>query len=113
MAAVQPDMALAASAKDEICAGVGAAAGGSGCTTPAGSPTTTSLINTIVNILSIIVGVLAVIMIIFAGFQYVTSGGDSGKLASAKNTLIYAIVGIIIVAFAQTIVKFVINETTK
>lgn len=113
LTALQPDAAFAASAKDEICAGVGAAAGGTGCTTPAGSPTTNSLIATIVNILSVIVGVLAIIMIIIGGFQYVTSGGDSGKVTSAKNTLIYAIVGIVIVAFSQTIVKFVVQEATK
>ncbi|GAC1500709.1 MAG: hypothetical protein NVS1B10_04500 [Candidatus Saccharimonadales bacterium] len=67
----------------------------------------------IVKIFSIIVGVVAVIMIIYGGFRYITSGGDSGKVGSAKNSLIYAIVGLVIVALAQLIVHFVLNQTTN
>jgi hypothetical protein len=65
-----------------------------------------------VNIFSIIVGVVAVIMIIYGGFRYITSGGDSGKVGNAKNTLIYAIVGLVIVALAQLIVHYVLNESS-
>ena len=65
----------------------------------------------VVNIFSIIVGIIAVIMIIYGGFKYITSGGDSGNVSGAKNTLIYAIVGLIIVALAQFIVRFVLNTT--
>lgn len=63
----------------------------------------------IVNIFSIIVGAIAVIMVIYGGFRYITSGGDSGRVGSAKNTLIYAVVGLIIVALAQVIVQFVLK----
>ncbi|MEO8105469.1 MAG: pilin [Candidatus Saccharibacteria bacterium] len=73
----------------------------------------TSLANSIVNILSQIVGVLAVIMVIWAGFKYITSGGDSNKITSAKNTLIYAIIGLVIVALAQIIVHFVISTSSS
>jgi len=65
----------------------------------------------IVNILSVIIGVVAVIMIIFGGFKYITSGGASEKVTSAKNTILYAIIGLIIVALAQLIVHFVLNAT--
>jgi len=65
----------------------------------------------IINILSIIIGVAAVIMIIFGGFKYITSGGASEKVTSAKNTILYAIIGLIIVALAQLIVHFVLNAT--
>lgn len=67
-------------------------------------------IRRIVDILSIIVGIIAVIMIIFGGLRYITSGGDSSKVGSAKNTIIYAIVGLVIVAFAQFIVQFVLRN---
>lgn len=70
------------------------------------------LAEAIVDILSWVVGVAAVIMVIIGGFKYVTSNGDSGQVASAKNTIIYAIVGLVIVIFAQTIVKFVIARAT-
>lgn len=72
-----------------------------------------TLASKIVNIFSIIVGAVAVIMIIYGGFRYITSGGDSNKVGSAKNTLIYAIIGLIIVALAQIIVHFVINTSSN
>lgn len=67
------------------------------------------LISSVVNLLSTIVGIAAVIMIIVSGFKYVTSGGDSGGIASAKTTLIYALVGLAIAALAQVLVRFVLN----
>lgn len=111
MTALTNHTALAA-AKDEICSGVGAASGGTGCAAAEGSPSVDSLVRTIVTVLSWVVGVISVIMIIFAGFTYVTSGGDSGKIGTAKNTLIYAIVGIVIVVFAQAIIQFVVTKST-
>ena len=66
----------------------------------------------IVNIFSIIVGVAAIIMILYGGFRYITSGGSSDKVGSAKNTLIYAIVGLIVVALAQVIVNFVLSSAS-
>ena len=71
-----------------------------------------NLIKNVVNILSMIVGIVAVVMIIIGGFKYVTSGGDSGSITSAKHTIIYAIVGLIIVALAQVIVRFVLSKAT-
>lgn len=69
-------------------------------------------ISVIVTIFSAVVGVAAVIMIITAGFKYITSGGDTAKITSAKNTLVYAIVGLVVVALSQFIVKFVLNKST-
>ncbi len=66
----------------------------------------TSIVKKIIDILSYIIGIAAIIMIIFAGFRYVTSGGDSGSVKNAKNTLIYAIVGLAIAALVQVIVIF-------
>ncbi len=67
----------------------------------------------LVNVFSIIVGVVAVVMIIYGGFRYITSGGDSGRVGNAKNSLIYAIVGLVIVALAQLIVHFVLGQTNS
>jgi hypothetical protein len=88
---------------------------GSDCGTPStagGVTRINTLITDVINIFSAIVGVISVIMIIFGGFQYITSGGDSGKVGTAKTTIIYAIVGLIVVAFAQFIVQFVLNKVT-
>ena len=70
-------------------------------------------VHAVTNILSLVVGILSVIMIIVSGIKFVTSGGDSAKVGSAKNTLAYAIAGLVIVALAQTIVHFVLNATTQ
>jgi cytochrome bd-type quinol oxidase subunit 2 len=70
------------------------------------------LIKLIINIFSLVVGVVAVIMIIIGGLKYITSSGDSNNITSAKNTILYAIIGLIVVALAQFIVKFVLSKAT-
>jgi hypothetical protein len=64
-----------------------------------------------INIFSVVVGVIAVVMIIIGGLKYITSGGDSGNITGAKNTILYAIIGLVVVALAQFIVFFVLNKT--
>lgn len=71
-----------------------------------------TLVARVINIFSVIVGVVCVIMIIYGGFRYVTSGGESGNISTAKNTILYAIIGLVIVALAQFIVKFVLAKAT-
>lgn len=71
-----------------------------------------NLIARIINAFSIIVGAVAVVMIIIGGFRYVTSGGESSNISSAKNTILYALIGLVIVVFAQFIVKFVLAKAT-
>lgn len=82
--------------------------GTAGCTDA--NSNLTPIIKVIVNVMSLVVGVIAIIMIIMAGFKYITSGGESNKVAAAKNALIYAIVGLIIVALAQFMVRVVLKE---
>jgi hypothetical protein len=71
----------------------------------------TGTIKNIVNVLSVIVGVVAVIMIVIGGFRYVTSGGKQESVTAAKNTIMYALIGLVIVALAQVIVRFVLTRT--
>ncbi len=75
-----------------------------------GSARIQGIVTTIVNVFSIVVGIVAVIMIVVGGFKYITSGGDSGNITSAKNTIVYAVIGLVIVALAQFIVKFVLDK---
>lgn len=67
----------------------------------------------IINLLSVIVGFVAVVMIIVGGFRYITSAGSSEKVSGAKNTILYGIIGLVIVALAQVIVQFVLNKTAN
>ncbi len=78
-----------------------------------GTSSLQKLITNIINIFSVIVGVIAVIMIIVGGLKYITSGGESSNVSGAKNTIIYAIVGLIVVALAQFIVRFVLTNTNN
>ena len=71
------------------------------------------IVTQVINILSLAVGVVAVVMIIVGGLRYITSGGDSGNVTGAKNTILYAVVGLIVVALAQVIVRFVVNRATS
>jgi hypothetical protein len=69
-----------------------------------------TIVHTALTILTFVVGVAAVFMIIFGGLRYITSGGDSAKISSAKDTILYAIVGLVVVAFAQIVVRFVLTK---
>lgn len=64
-----------------------------------------------IQLFSFIVGIIAVVMIIIGGVKYITSGGDSGNVTGAKNTILYAVIGLIVVALAQVIVRFVLDKT--
>ena len=72
----------------------------------------TKVVKLVVNVLSVLVGVVAVIMIIWGGLKYITSGGDANNVKTAKNTILYALIGLVIVALAQFIVKFVLTKAT-
>ncbi len=72
-----------------------------------------NIIKTIINIFSLVVGVVSVIMIIIGGFKYITSGGESSNVTSAKNTILYAIIGLVVVALAQILVRFVFSRATS
>jgi hypothetical protein len=71
-----------------------------------------NIVQNVINIISLVVGVVAVIMIIIGGLRYVTSNGDSGQVGNAKNTILYAIIGLVVVALAQVIVRFVVSRAT-
>ena len=86
----------------------------SGCADSSGNGSSIQrILRLVINVFSIVVGFVAVIMIIVGGIKYITSGGDSGNISGAKNTIVYAIIGLVIVALAQVIVHFVLNQATN
>lgn len=70
----------------------------------------TGIFTTVTNILLFLIGVLSVIMLIIGGLRYVLSGGNATAVTAAKNTILYAIVGIVVAILAYAIVHFVINS---
>lgn len=90
--------------------------GGINAATPEGSQddlNISSVILQVVNVLLYIVGAIAVIMIIVGGFKYVTSGGDSAGVTSAKNTILYAVIGLVVALLAFALVNFVLNDLIR
>jgi cytochrome bd-type quinol oxidase subunit 2 len=85
----------------------------SSCSTSTGTNRIQTIVTQVVNIFSVIVGIVSVIMIIYGGFKYITSGGDSGNISAAKNTIVYALIGLVVVALAQFIVQFVLNKVAS
>ena len=94
------------SAKDCVGAGLNAAGGNAnGTTTDPGT-----IFKTIVNALLYVLGAVAVIMIVLGGIKYTTSNGDASAVTSAKNTILYAVIGLLVAIFAYAIVNFVVKS---
>lgn len=91
----------------------GGAQAGINCSRGADTPGTLfgegSIFTTIVNILLFIIGAISVIMLIYGGIRYTISGGDSSAVTAAKNTILYAIVGLIVAFLAYAIVNWVLG----
>ena len=68
-----------------------------------------ALIPRLINLLLFIVGILAIVFLIFGGIRYVISGGDKSKVDAAKNTILYAIVGLIVAILGYAIINWVIG----
>jgi hypothetical protein len=68
------------------------------------------LITKILQIVVYITGAISIIMIVIGGFKYVVSAGDSNGVQGAKNTVMYALIGLVISLFSQIIVSFVLTR---
>lgn len=92
----------------------GGLAGGAGCAQGSGQQSdlfgSNGVFKTITNVLLFVIGAISVIMLIIGGIRYVVSGGDSGAVTSAKNTILYAVIGIIVAILAYALVNFVISS---
>ncbi|MBL8160169.1 hypothetical protein JNJ66_06990 [Candidatus Saccharibacteria bacterium] len=68
-----------------------------------------SIWSNVLKAITFLIGAAAVIMLLYGGFRYVASGGDQSAITAAKNTIFYAIVGIIVAIMAAGIVTFVVD----
>ena len=109
--------ALPAAAADTITGGVSAGAGSakgtdqSPClfgTEGAACEGATPLFQIITNVLLFIIGAVSVIMLVIGGIRYVVSGGDQKAVTDAKNTILYAVIGLVVALMAYAIVNFVV-----
>jgi len=67
-------------------------------------------VNGIINVILGVIGIVAVVVIIVGGVSYLTSQGDAGKVAKAKNTILYGVVGMMVALLAFAIVNFILTS---
>lgn len=87
-------------------------AGGSAACSAGGNPITgpDGALTRVTQVVAYLAGITAIILLIVSGFMYITASGDSQKISAAKNTIIYALIGLLIVVFAQGIIIFILNK---
>jgi hypothetical protein len=68
------------------------------------------LISDVTNVVAVVAGIAAVVMIMVAGFKFITSTGDSGKVQEAKKTLTWSVVGLVVIVLARSIIIFVLER---
>lgn len=104
-------------AADADCNVTGGLTGSAGCAKGTGQSESltegdTSVFRTVTNVLLFIIGAVSVIMLVIGGIRYTISGGDQNQVTAAKNTILYAIIGIIVAILAFAAVDFVIKSFT-
>ncbi len=72
-----------------------------------------TIIKNVINGLLYVVGALAVIMLVWGGIRYTTSAGNSNSVSAAKNTILYAIIGLVVAFLAYAIVNWVLDFGTS
>lgn len=64
----------------------------------------------IMNVVYLVAGMVAVLVIVAAGFMFITSQGDMNNIAKAKNTILYAVIGLVVVLLAFVITQFILGK---
>jgi hypothetical protein len=109
---------LAAQAETVDCSNINVSTSGVGagahCVAPAQAQThlfgTGGIFVTVTNILIFVIGAIAVLMLIIGGIRYTVSQGDQNAITGAKNTILYAIIGIVVAVLAYGAVQFVTSQ---
>lgn len=100
-----------------LCEGAGgtwkvdnSAPSGGTCSNGDGSRTVPGTLQQVTNVLIFLVGAISVLMIIIGGVRYVTSNGEQAGTKSAKDTILYAIIGLVVAFMAYAVVNFVVTS---
>lgn len=96
-------------AKDEACQGASLSENGT-CDGAGAEQQVDSIAKQALTMFSFVIGVIAVIMVMIGGVKYIVSNGDPTSVNSAKNTLLYAVIGLVIASSAQILVRFVLTN---
>lgn len=85
------------------------ACSGSKVCSDASNQNVTNVFKTVIEVLIWASGIISVLVIIIGGFMYVLSAGDQAKVTKAKDTVLYAVIGLVVTLLAFSIVKFVLG----
>jgi hypothetical protein len=81
---------------------------------PAGNPDailgSNGILTKVINLIAYIAGAAAIILIIIGSFRFVVSNGDSNAVSGARDTIINAVIGLIIIITARVIIFFVLRK---
>ena len=70
------------------------------------------IIDKVTNIIALVGGIAAVIMLIISGLLFVTAGGDAKGVETARNTIIYTLIGLVVIVLARFIIEFVVSKVS-
>jgi hypothetical protein len=93
-----------------LCEGANDGTGNSSCTDDTSGTAVSNVIKTAIRIFQAVIGILAIFYILIGGLSYITSGGDAAKTKSAREKILYAMIGLVIVAVAEILVRFALNR---
>ena len=107
-----PTVAYAAptAASEAICEGVNDGSGVTSCTDNSSGLAVSNVIKGAIRIFQAVIGIISVFTILIGGMNYITSGGDAGKTKTARDRIMYAVIGLVIVGLAEIIVQFALNR---
>lgn len=109
--ALQPVLVRAqTSSADAICEGADDGSEGASCDGTASGETLNKVLRAAIRIFQGIIGIISIFVMLLAGLNYITSGGDSAKTKSARERIIYAAIGLAVVAFGEILVQFALNR---
>lgn len=75
-----------------------------------GTDNATTTVKNLINLALWAIGIVAVIVIIISGYKFITANGEAAKVASARNTLLYSVIGLVVAMLAWGIVAFIVNR---
>ena len=99
---------VALAGKQNACEGLSQVGGACGT----GQSDIGGVLKGVVEIISYIAGIIAVAMIIISGIRFITSSGDSAKVATAKTALVYALIGVAVAGLAQIFIHVVLSTAS-
>lgn len=111
---VAPQPVLAQNSFNDICKQTASSGNSTVCqeskdkSNPLFGPT--GVITRATQLVAILAGIAGVIMIIISGIRFITSSGDPNTVEGARNTLLYAVIGLVVAVIAQSLVAFVIRR---